>query len=87
MYCLTCVVDFQGWKMKKLIITLISVLALSITFTGCGDSAGSISSNANTPIAEDIVAGEADIEVAVTTPSTPYNLSSKLGTPPGLPTK
>ena len=75
--------------MKNLIITSLSVLALAMAFTGCGDS-GSV-----TGVTDDSVSGGnvvvnpvTDVNTdsgAATTPKTPFNLSDKLGTPPGLP--
>ena len=72
--------------MKKSIITSLSVLALAMAFTGCGgsgsvsdatDSVGDAVDNVVSPVVSEASA-------LVTTPSTPYNLSEKLGTPPGL---
>ena len=76
--------------MKKLMITLLSALALAVAFTGCGGSAGSAqsvpgaSNNADTTseAGSSTVSGD---ETSVTTPKTPFNLSNQLGTPPGLP--
>ena len=76
--------------MKKLLITSLSALALAMAFTGCGDS-GSVTSASGS--SEGIVV-ESNVvvspvvdaqESAVTTPKTPFNLSEKVGTPPGLP--
>ena len=79
--------------MKKSIITSLSVLALAITFTGCGGSGSVTGASDDLGALDDLGGAEqvvvspvVDQEVAdVTTQNTPYNLSSKLGTPPGLP--
>ena len=77
--------------MKNLIITSLSVLALAMAFTGCGDS-GSVSSSASNSTGtgtENSVGVESStvdvVPTETTTPKTPFNLSDKLGTPPGLP--
>ena len=73
--------------MKNLIITSLSALALAMAFTGCGDS-GSVGGSANTSTnlgSGGVVSVVSGVDAEVTTPKTPYNLSDKLGTPPGLP--
>ena len=73
--------------MKKLLITLLSTLALAMMFTGCGGSAGSAQGAPGASDATEEVASTtvSENEVSKTTPKTPYNLSSVVGTPPGLP--
>ena len=74
--------------MKKLLITLLSALALAIAFTGCGGgSAGSLSStNVDDGGSTNVSPTVSDVEVSDTTPNAvPYKLTSALGTPPGLP--
>ena len=70
--------------MKNLIITSLSVLALAIAFTGCGDS-GSVSSN-------DGSGGTAGSQLVIdngdttgTTITNEFGLNPSLGTPPPLP--
>ncbi len=73
--------------MKKLIITSLSVLALAMAFTGCGES-GSVSSASSDTSGNAAVVVSSTVDVTsaeATTPQTPFNLSDKLGTPPGLP--
>lgn len=73
--------------MKKLIITSLSVLAFAIAFTGCGgsgsvtDAADSVGDSVNNVVSP-VVSEAAAI---ATTPDLPLNLSSSVGTPPGLP--
>lgn len=74
--------------MRNLIITLLSVLALSITFTGCGDSAGSVSAGTESVsgtenAVEEVVVDNGD--VSETTITNEFGLNSTLGTPPPLP--
>ena len=76
--------------MKKLIITSLSALALAMAFTGCGES-GSVSSGSDTVTGDngseyvDVSPVTGGTSTEITTPKTPFNLSEKLGTPPGLP--
>ena len=74
--------------MKKSIIIFLSVLAISLTFSGCGESEGSVSSSNNGGPGVDI--GQEDIiidngDVTDTVAKMPYVLSDELGTPPGIP--
>ena len=76
--------------MKKLIITLLSVLAIAFTFTGCGDSAGSISSSIestteaiNGTDTSGVVIDNGD--TTSTTITNEFGLNPSLGTPPPLP--
>lgn len=80
--------------MKKSIIILLSVLAMAFTFSGCGESEGSVSnvSNVSSDIGSDISIDQdkelvivANGDTADTIAKTPYNLSLALGTPPGVP--
>jgi len=72
--------------MKK--VALIMAGLLAIMLAGCGEgsssSGGSVSApTGNTPT---VVSPNVDADAAdATTPKTPYNLSSAVGTPPGLP--
>ncbi len=74
--------------MKKLIITSLSALAFAIAFTGCGESGSVSSASSDTSSGNGaVVSPTVDVVSAaeVTKPQTPFNLSEKLGTPPGLP--
>ena len=79
--------------MKKLIITFLSVLAMAFTFTGCGDSAGSItsstpSSNQGSTATVDQENEELVVDNGDTTDTTitnEFGLNPSLGTPPPLP--
>ena len=79
--------------MKKSTIIFLSVLAMSLTFSGCGESEGSVSSGVDNPsnvvsgsvdtITDPVVLGNGDTSDTVA--DTPYNLALALGTPPGVP--
>ena len=83
--------------MKNLIIVFLSVLAITLTFSGCGESEGSSTSSVSSVAnidggsVEDIGLEEAVIVVANngtpedTVARMPYNLSDALGVPPGIP--
>ena len=74
--------------MKNLITTSLSVLALAMTFTGCGDS-GSVSSansavdnNAPTEIVEQVISNGDTTDTTITNE---FGLNPSLGIPPPLP--
>lgn len=85
--------------MKKSIIILLSVLAIAFTFSGCGESEGSVSaaSNVDSTSAASTVAdvdlGTVEAVVVVdnnnnpedTVAQLPFNLSAAVGTPPSIP--
>ena len=72
--------------MKKVAFILAGLLAMMLA--GCGEGSSSASSSAlDGGASEEVVIVETvdAVEAETTTPKTPYNLSSTLGTPPGLP--
>lgn len=69
--------------MKKVAFIMVGLLA--ILFSGCGEgsstSTSDLGSGGTVPVVNTVDASETEL----TTPSTPHNISSVLGTPPGLP--
>ena len=78
--------------MKNSIIIFLSVLAISLAFSGCGESEGSVS--ATNSGGSPVVVGDADEgagtsltdvgDTTVTVAKTPLGLSTALGTPPSI---
>lgn len=80
--------------MKNLVITSLSVLALALTFTGCGGDSGSVASsdalstvavNSETTVNSDSTSVVNDGTTTNTTITNEYGLNSELGTPTPLP--
>ena len=76
--------------MKKSIIIFLSVLAVSLTFSGCGSEGSASAVNGGSTVEvgspeQDVVTAVASNgDTSVTKVKTPYNLSSALGTPPSI---
>lgn len=77
--------------MKNLVIIFLSVLAITLTFSGCGESEGSVSAvNGGSTVevddpSQDVVTPLAAAgNTSATVAKTPYNLSAALGTPPSI---
>lgn len=79
--------------MKKSIIIFLSVLAISLTFSGCGESEGSVTGNGlggsglngGSSTSADVVAVVDNGNPEETVAKLPFNLSAAVGTPPGIP--
>ena len=70
--------------MKKVAFIMVGLLAMMLA--GCGEGSSSASSSTLGDSEVVVVVETVDAaEAETTTPKTPYNLSSTLGTPPGLP--
>ena len=79
--------------MKKSIIIFLSVLAISLAFSGCGESEGSVtgnglsnsSLNGGSSTGADVVAVVDNGNPEETVAKLPFNLSAAVGTPPSIP--
>ena len=81
--------------MKKSMIIFLSVLAMTLTFSGCGGSEGSVTnsigSDTNTNNESNTASQGEDVividngDVSLTTITNEFGLNPSLGTPPPLP--
>lgn len=71
--------------MKKVAFILAGLLAMMLAGCGEGSSSAVGSSTTDSSVSEEVVTTVDVASADNTTPKTPYNLSSALGTPPGLP--
>jgi hypothetical protein len=70
--------------MKKVAFILAGLLVIMLA--GCGEGSSSAGGSSVNDVVDTVEKGVDSVaNAAVTTPKTPHNLSSALGTPPGLP--